>query len=117
MSSHVRESPPLLPHEIWRHIFELATHVPGVLDPVFDDPFESGAPFNLGIGWRYKEQEHHSILKSINTKSIFVRVCRRWHALALPLLYQVAVIPFSMSSRDKVSQTCPYQDPMFAVWI
>lgn len=97
MSSHIREGPPLLPNEIWRHIFELATHVPGVLDPVFHDPFEPGAPFNLGIGRRYKEQERHSILKSINTKSIFVRVCRRWHALALPLLYQVVVI---RESRD-----------------
>ena len=92
MSSHIRESPPLLPNEIWRHIFELATHVPGVLDPVFHDPFESEAPFNLGIGWRYKDQERHSILKSTNAKSIFVRVCRRWRALALPLLYQVVVI-------------------------
>ena len=79
---------PALPNELWLRIFELATEVFGILDPDVHDPFEASTPlFEINYDGDDPEVRH-----SLDMKSRLVRVCRRWHMLATPLLYQIIII-------------------------
>ncbi|ETW78039.1 hypothetical protein HETIRDRAFT_454097 [Heterobasidion irregulare TC 32-1] len=72
-----------LPNELWLQIFEWATFDPGFpnsLETAFSD-----LHYHLNLEW-------HHIDMSLETKSSLVCVCRRWYALATPLLYQAVVV-------------------------
>jgi hypothetical protein len=76
---------PLLPHELWRKIFEMATAVPGALNTDLRDPFGLASC----LSWA---DEHRMLRSSLLTKSRIVRVCRVWYKLAIPYLYEVIII-------------------------
>lgn len=84
------KSPPLIPHEVWLHIFELATFVPGILDPDIHDPFESASPLDEAL-LPYRK-DALEISQSLATRRALVGVCKLWRALVSPLLYQAVVI-------------------------
>ena len=81
---------PFIPNEIWLHIFELATYVPGILDPDMHDPFDIPMDANSRLFYLRSEQSH--IRKSLLTKHHIVWVCKLWCALAMPLLYQAVIL-------------------------
>ncbi|TFY54442.1 hypothetical protein EVG20_g9698 [Dentipellis fragilis] len=77
--SAVQRTPP----EIWLSIFEHATFVPHAFDTDATDPFDvPSAPHAFD---RVGQEE---LRASLTTKRALVLVCRRWHALATPMLYQ-----------------------------
>ncbi|TFY57687.1 hypothetical protein EVG20_g8438, partial [Dentipellis fragilis] len=78
-SSGVRHTPP----EIWLLIFEHATFVPYALNTNVDDPFASpGAPIDP------ESQTQQKLQAALATKRSLVLVCKRWHDLATPILYE-----------------------------
>lgn len=85
---------PYVPPEIWQHILEITTLVSGSLDPAIEDPFDSVEPRQ----WRNRltktgiRDEQRAIRDSLITKRYIVRVCKQWHALGMPLLYQSIVV-------------------------
>ncbi|THH10722.1 hypothetical protein EW146_g8281 [Bondarzewia mesenterica] len=87
---------PPLPNETWLQILEWATFVPGILDPDIHDPFESPLPASFRPPLNTVE-EQNEIRTSLVTKRYLVRVCKRWHALATPLLYESVYIGGALS--------------------
>ncbi|KAA1477695.1 hypothetical protein DENSPDRAFT_619446 [Dentipellis sp. KUC8613] len=80
------------PPEIWLSIFECATFVPHAFDTDVTDPFDvhgSPTPFDHSVERRLQA--------SLSTKRSLVLVCKLWHDLATPLLYQ------AVTARDNVS--------------
>ncbi|EIM90314.1 uncharacterized protein STEHIDRAFT_119335 [Stereum hirsutum FP-91666 SS1] len=93
MSASWNRKPGVLPHvppEIWQRILEMATLVPGSLDPDIEDPFDCSEPRR----WRNRitkpgiRDEQEDIRDSLITKRYVVRVCKQWYTLGMPLLYQ-----------------------------
>ncbi|KAA1477698.1 hypothetical protein DENSPDRAFT_619362 [Dentipellis sp. KUC8613] len=75
------------PPEVWVSIFEWATFVPHAFDVDAVDPFD--VPSTPYIFDRAAQEDLRAIL---TTKTTLVLVCRRWHALATPLLYQAVSV-------------------------
>ncbi|EPQ50915.1 hypothetical protein GLOTRDRAFT_96822 [Gloeophyllum trabeum ATCC 11539] len=72
--------------ELWLHIFEIATHVPGDLGL----EISSSDPFYLSQsthGW----EPQGLLMASMSTRCSLVRVCREWRSLATPILYRVVI--------------------------
>lgn len=92
-----------IPPELWRRIFELATHSPGLLDC---NPSRSDLPSAL-----VKQQELHRLKESLSTKQNLVRVCKDWDALATEFLYQsilvtrLEVLPGLLNALKRRSQS------------
>ncbi|TFY72520.1 hypothetical protein EVG20_g472 [Dentipellis fragilis] len=71
------------PPEIWLSISEHATFVPHAFDTDVADPFDvPGAPIPFDTSVK------DNLRSSIVTKRSLVLVCKLWHDLADPLLYQ-----------------------------
>lgn len=80
--------PPCLPPELWYEILRVATAVPGVLEPEIYDP--SDRPIEVCVA---KQQK--LLRQSLVTKRYVVRVCKQWHELATPLLYEALTVGLS----------------------
>ncbi|VDC03877.1 unnamed protein product [Peniophora sp. CBMAI 1063] len=83
-----------LPPEIWFIIFDFATFVPHCFDAGVPDPFN--CPRRLGVGddtfmldLRGDLRATHRALRS---KRAISRVCRTWHDLMTPLLYEAVSV-------------------------
>ncbi|KAA1477693.1 hypothetical protein DENSPDRAFT_844875 [Dentipellis sp. KUC8613] len=71
------------PPEIWLTIFEHATFVPHAFDADAGDPFDvAGAPLP------HDGTIQKDLIASLSTKWSLALVCKSWHELATPLLYQ-----------------------------
>ncbi|KAA1477694.1 hypothetical protein DENSPDRAFT_844876 [Dentipellis sp. KUC8613] len=80
------------PPELWLSIFEHATFVPHAFDTDVADPFDvPGAPIP------FDTQIEDNLRSSFATKRSLVLVCKLWHDLAMPLLYQ------AVAARDNHS--------------
>lgn len=77
---------PHLPPELWLHVFDLATDVPGALGL----ETHSHDPFQLSQSISGREPQS-LLLASMSTKRALVRVCRQWRVLATPVLYRVVI--------------------------
>ncbi|EIM82462.1 uncharacterized protein STEHIDRAFT_171371 [Stereum hirsutum FP-91666 SS1] len=77
-----------VPNELWLHIFHLATFVQGSLDAEHHDSFDHEADlWNTAL--QYSTIPRFPLIKASNaTKLGFALVCKRWHGLAIPLLYR-----------------------------
>ncbi|KDQ64084.1 hypothetical protein JAAARDRAFT_201490 [Jaapia argillacea MUCL 33604] len=83
-----------LPAEIWLAIFQLSTAAsPQVLDTDIRDPFKLPPPLS-------EQEVVESLRESLVTKRALVRVCKAWHSMALPFLYEAIIIN---NRRDLVS--------------
>ncbi|TFY57690.1 hypothetical protein EVG20_g8440 [Dentipellis fragilis] len=90
---------PKAPPEIWFTIFEHATFVPHAFDVNSGDPFDiAGAPLP------HDGTIQKNLIASLSTKRSLVLVCKSWHELAMPLLYQ-AVAAGSNSSLQSLRNT------------
>ena len=76
---------PTLPPELWEHIFDFATCVPGTLIP---DIYEHSDI----IGPLYNRRFHGALRAARVTKRYLVRVCKQWWHLARRYLYQAIYI-------------------------
>lgn len=78
---------PSLPSELWSHIFSLATFVPNIVPPDVLKPGRLASQDTLitMLGVRRRK-------RSLATKRNLVRVCKRWHDLALPNLYETVFV-------------------------
>ena len=70
----------LLP-EIWLKIFDFATFVPGAFDTAPQDLFAYPMPLS-------QDEIHYVLRRTVVTKRNLVLVCKSWHEMATPLLYQ-----------------------------
>ena len=109
---------PFIPNEIWLHIFELATCVPGIFDPDVRDPFDIPMDANSRLLDLRFEQSH--IRKSLLTKRRIVRVCKLWCALATPLLYQAVILRHMHcvhSLHSTLMQQCARAEVPLGFWV
>jgi hypothetical protein len=72
-----------LPPEIWIHIFDIATHVPGILN--VDDIDSEMHPQSA-------QHQRRLLKQSLVTKRYLVRVCWKWNHLASRFLYHSILI-------------------------
>jgi len=92
-----------IPPELWRRIFELATHSPGLLDC---SPSRSDLPSAL-----VKQQELQRLEESLATRRNLVHVCKAWDILAAEFLYQsilvarVEVLPALLGALKRRSRS------------
>jgi hypothetical protein len=104
----LRPEPPLLPPEIWTEILIYATNVPFALDTDVVDPFEPGPkPPNLA-------KMHSALRYSLATKWAFILVCKLFHDIGLPFLYQsLLIVRWSSvkSLRNVLAQSSSKQGP------
>ncbi|EIM85898.1 uncharacterized protein STEHIDRAFT_157429 [Stereum hirsutum FP-91666 SS1] len=85
-----------LPNELWIRILRLATFVCGSLDVDHDDPFDHDANlWNTAIEERV-DTIFPEIRRSNARKLRFMLVCRLWHDIVQPFLYETLHI-----ARDK----------------
>ncbi|TFY53634.1 hypothetical protein EVG20_g10026 [Dentipellis fragilis] len=83
------------PPEIWLSIFEQATFVPHIFDTDIADPIDfPDAPIP------FDKSAEDKLKASLVTKLALILVCKFWHDLAMPLLYQAVV------ARDNHSLRC-----------
>ena len=84
----------VLPPEIWREVFLLATHVPGLLTTTWlSDPDEA-----LWGVWKSPLEEEFEA--SMEIKKTIVQVCREWKALGTEFLYEAVHIRYENSDDD-----------------
>lgn len=76
-----------LPLELWACIFRLATHIPGAFDTSFRSPWDFWPELYSSDDFYLK---HYS--KSMRVKLSLMTVCKRWHALVQPLVFESVVI-------------------------
>ncbi|KAA1477696.1 hypothetical protein DENSPDRAFT_844879 [Dentipellis sp. KUC8613] len=75
------------PPEVWLSIFEQATFVSHAFDTDTSDPFDvPGTPIFLD------PLTQNMLRTALITKQSLALVCRSWHALATPLLYQAVSV-------------------------
>ncbi|KAA1477704.1 hypothetical protein DENSPDRAFT_844890 [Dentipellis sp. KUC8613] len=79
MEPAIQRTPP----EIWYYIFEQATFTAHAFDTGATDPFDIP-----GASYFFDRVGQEELRASLATKRALVLVCRRWHALATPLLYE-----------------------------
>ncbi|KZV70799.1 hypothetical protein PENSPDRAFT_685228 [Peniophora sp. CONT] len=79
-----------LPPELWFNIFDFATFVPHCFDEDVSDPFKR--PRRLGVGDATfmidLRGDLREIRKALRTKRMISRICKAWHYLVVPLLYE-----------------------------
>ncbi|KAI0267842.1 hypothetical protein BC834DRAFT_61193 [Gloeopeniophorella convolvens] len=78
-----------IPTELLLDIFELATDIPGFLNDDHSDPFERPG---VRTPFLDNSDEVDAIRSAVSIKRALVRVCRRWHAVATPLLYRALFV-------------------------
>lgn len=81
----------LLPAELLLRIFDLVTFVPHSLDVETADPFVQARQlgFNRLLFPINLQDDVFAVRTSLLTKSIISRVCRQWHSLVQPFLYEI----------------------------
>ncbi|TFY70961.1 hypothetical protein EVG20_g2048 [Dentipellis fragilis] len=72
-----------LPPEVWTNVFEFAAFVPGLMDVDVADPFD--VPHSNTPTEPFDPEESS---ESTATLCSLVRVCRKWYAIAMPVLYR-----------------------------
>ena len=89
-NGHHLMSTSMLPPELWLIVFDLATFVPNAFDAEVHNPFDY--PRRLGVGddtfMIDMRGDLRAIRRASRTKRAIFRVCKTWHALVTPLLYE-----------------------------
>lgn len=86
-----------VPNELWTRIFRFAAFVPGSLEINHDDPFDHLAVLPNTALAIPTDFLFPSIRLSNANKLSFALVCKRWHDLVIPLLYETVHITRSQS--------------------
>lgn len=82
-----------LPNELWLWIFRAATSVPGSLEIDHEDPFDhTSALANTALA-NPTNTLYPLLQASRHTQRSLILVCKRWHTLSLPLLYESLYVP------------------------
>lgn len=82
--------PTLLPSELWFIVFDLATFTPRCFDPEVADNFTRPNPdYEMGTFMFDMDNDLRTVREALATKRAISQVCRSWHELVKPLLYEV----------------------------
>ncbi|KZP13820.1 hypothetical protein FIBSPDRAFT_123227 [Athelia psychrophila] len=78
-------NPPALPVELWQKIIEIATYIPGILEPEVWKLADRPSDYVI-------RDQQKELRASLVTKRYLVRVSKHWFAMATPYLYEAILI-------------------------
>ncbi|KZV70682.1 hypothetical protein PENSPDRAFT_435540 [Peniophora sp. CONT] len=86
---------PQLPPELWIHILHFATTVPGQMQVELQNPLDDTAASLPLPHILSPHSARADFIAAQATRAAIVRVCRDWHTIATPYLYENVCVPSS----------------------